>query len=1263
MNAPQVVRDASPEEGASPGKRGTRRPAPGLVGHILLVLLSAGYAVGAVLGWGSPRIAAFMGDFGLSLAGLVACASCVLYALRGRTRFRPAWLLFAFSSVMAAGGNAVWGWYEVVLQQSVPVPGLADLFFLLFAPPAIVGLLVLAKRPVTRAGWACLALDSWLIGGSLLTLSWSLALAHTTQFRGESVPRAALSLAYPLLDIALVSMVLALHFKRSAAGRFAINTAVGAFALTVLCDALFTSPLLRDTYRSGQLLDAGWFAGSLLLAYAPWVRSTRRAPAAEEPVRTPPATRARTTTFAALTPYLAAAVCTLGLLYSAVNAPSVDRVVLITACTVVLALVLRQGIMLVDNIALTQELAHKEEHFRSLVQGSSDVIMIVAPSGVLRYVSPAASGVYGREAESMLGCELASFIHPQDLGQVVHEIRRFLASDPGSEPATRIECRFKSGCGDWLNVESTVNRLHGGLILNSRDVTERVRLQAQLQHNAEHDPLTDLPNRALFTRRVRRALKGRRTGDTGVAVLFIDLDGFKGVNDSIGHQAGDELLVQAARRLHESVRSGDTAARLGGDEFAALIVGDGSRDVAARERQIKELAERLRVALSLPYTIEGQEVRIAASIGVAFAENGLGAGELLRNADLAMYRAKGLGKDRVELYAPQLQTEAARRTVLAGRLRTALEEGEFALLHQPVVCLHTGAVDVVTAEARWRSAQGILFTPEEFLRGPGDGERGGALGRWLLGEAIAQAAERRDEGHTTPVSVRLGARALLDRATPLSSVEALLTRYALPSGALQIALRLDDPRVPLEALERRLNVLRRLGVRVGLDGFGAGHATIEALRRLPVDALTLDRGLVGGVVDSARHYKITAGVLRIATDLGLYTVAEGVDRAEQVTVLQALGCTHAQGLAFSGPLDEHRLRRALAHGTYPVPGRRPEPVRAAAAARPSLNVLARSARHTSSAHHTATLPLVPTAVPVQVRPGHTTRTPPAGTPVTVRPGAQHSAPPLPVRVTEAAPRLTGMPWSDPTGRAPLPDAGVRDPLAGATGTATASDEAPGLLVADGGATAAEAAVAEVVAGRGPQDSGGVYAGAAALAPGEPWGTPGGQRSGSPGQILPVTAPELSTAPPGVGADTSSSPATLSLAPPASLSPAAAPVASAPTVSLSPGASPAAGTVPLQPSGPGEGEAAPSPPACALTASGLGVVQPVRTWPAVGARPPVAPVVLVPGVLPPGLPEAVAALGSGLAAFLGKRPGERPGGPRTAAEGAGAGQPDAAAPPQ
>ncbi|MGW1726126.1 putative bifunctional diguanylate cyclase/phosphodiesterase [Streptomyces sp. NPDC002306] len=934
-----------------------------LVHQLVLALVCAGYAVGSALGWGSSEVALFMGDFGLSAAAGTAAVSCFLYARARRVRFRPAWLLFALSSAMASLGNGVWGWYEVVLRRPVPSPSSADLFFLCFAPPAIVGLLVLAKRPVTKAGWVCLALDAWLIGGSLLTLSWSLALAQAAKFDGPSVAHTALSLAYPLLDIALVSMVLALHFRRSAVNRTAVNTAIGALALTVMCDALFTSPLLHNNYHSGQLLDAGWFAGSLLLAYAPWAAPRPQGTAADEghtrvvrehvpgqrpggphaasaqgsPPGSPqggdhsryPATRPITGSLAALTPYLAAAVCTLGILYNVLDGHSVDRVVLLTGGTVVLALVVRQGIMLLDNITLTQELAQQENHFRSLVQGSSDVIMIAAPNGILRYVSPAAAGVYGRPAEDLVGTELAGLIHPADLGCVVHEVRRFLAARPSEEPTTRIECRFRSGDGGWLNVESTVNRHHGGLIFNSRDVTERVRLQAQLQHNAEHDPLTDLPNRALFTQRVQQALSGRRASDRaalrGTAVLFIDLDGFKAVNDTIGHQAGDELLVQAGRRLQDAVRHGDTASRLGGDEFAALIVGDGTRDRTARERHILELADRLRLTLSQPYLIDGNDVRVAASIGVSFAEPGLGAGELLRNADLAMYRAKAAGKGRVELYKPQMQQDVVRKAELATRLRAALHDGEFALLHQPVVCLEDGRVTSVTAQARWRSSQGVLFTPAEFLRVAEDSDKTAELGRWVLEEAVEQAAERTATGLGVPVVVRVSARRLLDRSMPLGSVEALLTRHGLPSGSLVIELADTEPRVPLDELERRLCALRRLGVRIALDGFGSGYAAITALRRLPVDVLKLDRSLVEGVVESARLHKITSGLLRIANDLGLQSVADGVDLPEQVVALRAMGCTHGQGVAFSGPLDEYRLRRALASGCYPVPHGPAEP--------------------------------------------------------------------------------------------------------------------------------------------------------------------------------------------------------------------------------------------------------------------------------------------------------------------------------------------------
>ncbi|MET8577891.1 EAL domain-containing protein [Streptomyces sp. NPDC005012] len=1007
-------------------------------------------------------MALVMGDFGLSAAGAAAAVSCFLYARRQADAFRPAWLLFALSSAMASLGNLVWGWYEVVIQAEMPRPSLADFFFLCFAPPAILGLLMLARRPMTRAGWVCLVLDAWLIGGSLLTLSWSLALGHKAGQAGEGVAHAAFQLAYPILDIALVSVVLALHFRRTAANRAAVNTAVGALALTVVCDAMFTSPLLHQSYRSGQLLDAGWFAGSLLLAYAPWAatlahpregrrgalsrragsragnragsragnragpgaaagaaagpadarapRGTRTAsPAPDEPPGgpgaggpvhpCPPASgptasgptapgleagyyapvRPIAGSLAALTPYLAAAVCTLGILYNVLAGHAVDQVVLLTAGAVVLALLVRQGIMLLDNMALTQKLAEKENHFRSLVQGSSDVIMIAAPNGRLRYVSDASHGVYGLSPEALVGRELAALIHPEDLPGVVHELRRFLAAGPPADPI-RIEYRFRSGSprrpgdaqrgGGWLNVESTVNRHQGGLILNSRDVTERVRLQAQLQHSAEHDPLTDLPNRALFTRRVGQALSGRRASDRGTAVLFIDLDGFKAVNDTIGHQAGDELLVQAARRLQEAVRQGDTAARLGGDEFAALIVGDGTGDPAEREGHILELADRLRTRLSQPYDIDGNDVRVAASIGVAFAEPGIGAGELLRNADLAMYRAKAAGKDRVELYAPQMQQDVVRRAEVAARLRTALHDGEFTLLHQPVVCLADGRITALSAQPRWRSGQGALFTPAEFLRTAEDHDRTAALGRWMLEEAVVQAADRFRAGLRTPVAVRISARRLLDRSMPLTSIEELLTRHELAPGSLMLEIAGLGPRIPLDDLESRLKTLRRLGVRFALDGVGSAFGSIAALRRLPVEVLKFDRSLVEGVVESARLYKITSGLVQIAGDLGMQTVADGVDLPDQVSVLRVMGCTHALGGVFSAPLDEHRIRRALAVGHCPVPAgpaRTPGAAGAAAGGRPAGAVSLRAAgRPTAPTPGPGGVPARPPVPPARV---------------------------------------------------------------------------------------------------------------------------------------------------------------------------------------------------------------------------------------------------------------------------------------------------------
>ena len=939
LGEPYAVDDSGPDgpdagEDGEDGGDESRQPHAPRLPRLLILLVCLGYLAGAAAGWGSRGLADFMGDFGLAAAALTASLSCLVHGCTAGGRNRPAWLCFGLSSLMVALGNGTWGWYEVVLRIPIPTPSFADYAFLLFAPPAILGLLLLSNRPRNAAGWLCLALDGWLIAGSLLTLSWSLALARTARGDQGSPLRLSMALAYPVLDILLVSMVLGLRFRNRDGNRAAVHTAIVALALTVLCDALFTSQALDDAYHSGQLLDAGWFTGSMLLAWAPWARpNSATAHAVASVVRSPRVA----STFSALTPYVAAAVCTVGLLYNAFGQGRVDRFVLIVACTVVFALILRQGVMLLDNLALAQKLSHQENHFRSLVQGSSDVIMIADPDGVLRYVSPAAAGVYGRPAEELIGTRLPEMVHPEDLGHVLWEVQRYLAQSPSEEPTARIECRIRSGTGEWLDVESTVNRYRDGLIFNCRDVSERVRLQAQLEHNAFHDTLTDLPNRALFLDRGRAALAAHRPpgadpGDT--AVLFLDLDGFKAVNDSAGHQVGDELLVQAARRLQDTVRSGDTVARLGGDEFAVLL---GGLDRA----QAEEVAERLRLALGAPYWIGGEELGVAASIGIAFAEPGITPARLLRNADLAMYQAKKSGKGRVSVYDPQLRTDLRRRTELEQRLRVAVREGQFALLHEPVVDLESGSVAALSAQARWRSAQGLLLTPTEFLRASEGGDRAARFSRWMVQQAVQSAVERRERlGPSTgqlPVAVRLPARRLA-AAGLCESIEALLRRTGLPPACLLLEIAegdpvedrahpFDDPAWEpgsregrsFDDLARRLTALHRLGIGLALDGLGGPSAPLSGLRRLPVDLIKLERGLVEGLVESPFQRTLATSVLRLGRELGLTTGAEGVDHAAQAALLRDLGCRRGQGAFFSGPLEQDRLDALLRGPGFSLP--------------------------------------------------------------------------------------------------------------------------------------------------------------------------------------------------------------------------------------------------------------------------------------------------------------------------------------------------------
>ena len=564
------------------------------------------------------------------------------------------------------------------------------------------------------------------------------------------------------------------------------------------------------------------------------------------------------------------------------------------------------------------DLGHSEARFRSLVQNSSDVVTVIGAGGEITYESDAMRRVLGHEPATRVGRRFMLDVHPDDRELVETMLSGLLAVEGAAQTA---EMRVRHVDGSWRWVESVgQNLVHepaiGGVVLNFRDVTDRKRLEDQLQHEAFHDPLTGLANRALFGDRVSHALAlmARHPTDRA-AVLFIDLDDFKVVNDSLGHAAGDELLTAVSERIRACLRRQDTAARLGGDEFGILLENSD-------ESLAGEVAERILDALRQPFGVAARQIFVQASIGIAVGSDagtpgaGETANELLRNADAAMYTAKARGKGRHEFYQAAMHASALRRLELRGRLEASLEAGEFVLHYQPVVELAGGAMVGVEALVRWRQSDGHLAQPGEFI--PLAEETGliVPLGQWVLGEACRQGAEwhRAHPDRELSMAVNVAPRQLQDAAF-VGSVRQVLVGSGLPPGSLVIEVTesalLDVGEVTISAIGE----LKKLGVRIALDDFGTGYSSLSHLRRFPIDVLKIDRSFVDGIDgEDAGERALVRSIVRLALSLDLEIVAEGVERHEQVVGLTALGARLGQGFHFGRPMEPEAIEARLRPG-------------------------------------------------------------------------------------------------------------------------------------------------------------------------------------------------------------------------------------------------------------------------------------------------------------------------------------------------------------
>ena len=559
-----------------------------------------------------------------------------------------------------------------------------------------------------------------------------------------------------------------------------------------------------------------------------------------------------------------------------------------------------QGALALERIALSREVTRRnsEAYFRTLVQNTSDVILIVDEQDRVRYASPSAGPLLGGDPAGAL---LPDLIHRGDrrrLAEALAAVRGGAGTQEGLDLRAvergRTEVLLEMHCRD-LRADHTV----AALVVTLRDVTERRRLERELTHQAFHDSLTGLANRTLFADRLEHALaRGARDGSV-VGVLFIDLDDFKVVNDTLGHATGDQLLIAVAERITGALRDYDTAARLGGDEFAALI--ENVQDPGA----VEETATRILAALAEPIVIESGPLQAVASIGITTTPEADSAEELLRQADLALYVAKGAGKNQWRRYQAHLHSAMVERLELRSALDHAVNEGHFLLQYQPIVDLATDEAVGFEALVRWHHPQRGIIAPGQFIEVAEESGLIVPMGRWVLDEALHTLAQWRrilPRARQPYVSVNVSVRQFRESGF-VEQVKSSLEYAAVPPRALMLEitetlLMGDDEKIWADLAE-----LRELGVRIAIDDFGTGYSSLGYLRRRPIDVLKIDKTFIDDMVGSEQQLALVAGIINLAGTLNLTVVAEGIEDGTHRHLLAQLGCPLGQGYYYSEPLD------------------------------------------------------------------------------------------------------------------------------------------------------------------------------------------------------------------------------------------------------------------------------------------------------------------------------------------------------------------------
>jgi diguanylate cyclase (GGDEF)-like protein/PAS domain S-box-containing protein len=553
---------------------------------------------------------------------------------------------------------------------------------------------------------------------------------------------------------------------------------------------------------------------------------------------------------------------------------------------------------------LARDRAQSEGRIEALLENASDAVIAVTPLGEVVYASTSVRTVLGYDPAWLNSERLIAMTHPDSLATVELWVRSIFEGPPGA--SVRIESRTRHADGSWIDVEVIgSNRLNdpmlGAAVLSIRDITAQKALERDLTRQAFEDSLTGMPNRALFHDRTDHALARNLREGGRVTLLLIDLDDFKMINDSLGHQAGDLMIKVVAGRIGEQLRPADTLARLGGDEFAVLVED-------CTEGQAAALANRLLAALRKPVRVQNRDLVCTASIGVASVLAGdteADTGNLLRDADLAMYAAKAAGRDRYALFDSGMYVDILREADERAEIERALVEGEFTVFYQPIVDLPTSALIGVEALVRWNHPERGLIGPADFIPLAETTGLIVPLGQLVLEQACRQLALWSQEfpaARQLRMSVNLSARQFQD-AGLVDDVARILTTSGVNPTKIVLEITESLLMQDLEATVEMLNQLKSMGLRLAIDDFGTGYSSLSYLKRFPVDILKIDRSFVEGIISHGENATLAEAVVQLGQALQLQTVAEGIETDEQWTTLKELGCDFGQGYLFAKPMS------------------------------------------------------------------------------------------------------------------------------------------------------------------------------------------------------------------------------------------------------------------------------------------------------------------------------------------------------------------------